>query len=484
MVRRILRFFVVVACLSASTGTALAQEAKANTPNIVLAIADDWGWPHAGALGDKAVKTPTLDRLAETGVLFEQAFVSSPSCTPSRGALLTGQHFWRLGEACNLWCQWPERRFAEFPKLLSDAGYHVGSYRKIWGPGRGNPEGKKYKSVEEFFAARPTGKPFCLLFGSSDPHRPYQAGSGKAAGIKLDEIKLFPHFPDAAEVRSDVADYYFEVQRFDREVGELLKLLEQKGELENTLVVMTGDHGMPFPRCKANVYDCGSRVPLAVRWGKKIKGGRRVTDLVSLTDLAPTFLEAAGVSVPGEMTGHSLVPVLLSEKSGRVDAKRDWVLVGRERHTQAQEAPSGGGYPVRAIRTDDLLYVRNFLPDRWPAGTPDYEKAFFKNAWLADCDNGPTKRYLWSHRDDPQVKSLYDLCFAKRPAEELYDLKKDPHQLHNVAADSSYDGARKELSERLMAQLKQTGDPRLTGDAEAIDKYPYFGGAPQWNRDD
>jgi len=245
---------------------------------------------------------------------------------------------------------------------------------------------------------------------------------------------------------------------------------------------MTGDHGMPFPRCKGNVYDCGVRVPLAIRWGDKVQPARTVIDFVSLTDIAPTFLEAAGVKIPDEMTGRSLLPLLLSGKQGRVEPRRDHVLVGRERHTPAQEAPNAGGYPVRAIRTDDFLYIRNFEPDRWPAGTPHWDQAFFKQAWLADCDNGPTKDYLWDHRDDPAVKAKYELCFAKRPAEELYDLRKDPQQLRNVAGQSQYHEAQARLAKQLLAELKASGDPRVVGGGEKFDTYQYLGGAPQWER--
>ena len=450
----------------------------------MFAIADDWGWPHAGAYGDKVVKTPTFDAIARDGVLFTNAYISSPSCTPSRGAIVTGQHFWRLREGANLWSHWPRNQFVEYPQRLQQAGYHVGSYRKGWGPGTGypqwNPAGKRFKSVDAFFEARPKGEPFCFWFGASDPHRPYKPGSGKASGMNLDDVHLFAHYPDVEEVRSDVADYYWEVQRFDRELGALLQRLKNQGELENTLIVVTGDHGMPFPRCKGNVYDCGARVPLAIRWDAKIPPNRTVTDFVSLTDVAPTFLEAAGVAAPRQMTGRSLLPVLKSEKEGRVDPRRDHVIVGRERHVTAQEAPLSGGYPVRALRTDRFLYIRNFEPDRWPAGTPNHKRAYRKGAWLADCDNGATKMYLWRHREDADVKAKYDLCFAKRPAEELYDLEKDAEQVHNVAGDPTYADAKADLAQRLTEQLTHYDDPRILGGAEKFDTHPYLGGAPKW----
>ncbi len=457
-------------------------------PNIVLAIADDWGWPHAGAYGDAVVATPTFDRLADEGVLFEHAYVSSPSCTPSRGTVITGQQFWRLEEGANLWSVWPSK-FAEYPKMLAEAGYHVGSFRKGWGPGEhpdspDNPAGKRYESVDAYFEARPEGQPFCFWFGTSDPHRPYDTGSGAASGMDLSRVHLFAHYPDAEEVRSDVADYYWEVQRFDRELGELLERLEAAGELDNTIVVMTGDHGMPFPRSKSNVYDSGARVPLAIRWPPRVPGNRRVTDFVSLTDLAPTFLEAAGVAVPAEMTGRSLVPLLASGGSGRVEEARDHIIFGKERHVPGQEGDNSGGYPMRAIRTDEFLYIRNFEPDRWPAGTPNYEQAYLENAWLADCDNGPAKTFLWKHREDPDVERYYDLAFAKRPAEELYDLRNDPDQIDNVAENPEYAATKDELSKRLTSYLEATDDPRIKGNGAFFDRQKYLGGAPKWPFDE
>lgn len=474
--------FAAVTCASVGSVLAGTRVVPSQRPNIVLAIADDWGWPHAGAYGDRVVRTPAFDRVACEGVLFSNAYVSSPSCTPSRGAIITGQHFFRLEEGANLWCEWPEGRFAEYPRLLADAGYHVGSWRKAWGPGKGRPGGQPYANPDAFFAARPAGKPFCLWLGSSDPHRPFREGSGKERGMKLADVHLFAHYPDVPEIRSDVADYYFEVERFDRDIAELLARLEESGELERTIVVVTGDHGMPFPRCKGNVYDSGARVPLAVRWGTRVRGGRAVTDFVSLTDLAPTFLEAAGIAISEQMTGRSLLALLVSEKEGRVEVGRDHVLIGRERHVVAQEAPESGGYPVRALRSDEFLYIRNLEPGRWPAGTPHWERAQFPKAWLADCDNGPTKDWLWEHREDPQVAPQYALAFAKRPAEELYDLRKDPGQLVNVAADPAYAVAKDRLSAQLARELAAAHDPRKSGEDAEFDRYRYLGGAPTWDR--
>jgi arylsulfatase A-like enzyme len=484
----------IVAALWSSTVLALAWGGGARPtstptdprPNILLAVADDWGWPHAGAYGDVVVRTPTFDRLARDGALFEHAYAASPSCTPSRAAILTGQWHWRLEESANLWGTL-RREYPVYPDLLARAGYHVGLQGKGWGPGRlepggraENPAGHEYGSLEAFLAARPPGRPFAYWFGSTDPHRDYEEGKGAASGIDLAAIRLFPHFPDARAVRSDVADYYWAVQRFDADLGRMLDLLATRGELERTLVVVTGDNGMPFPRCKANLYDCGVRVPLAVRWPGRVAAGRRLDAFVSLADLAPTFLELAGVGAPPATTGRSLVSLLGTRDPPAAElGARDHVVCGKERHVPGQEKPDPGGTPMRSLRTRDFLYIRNFRPDRWPAGTPDAGKAVVPGRWLADCDNGPTKLFVVDHRDDdPLHRRLYELAFAKRPAEELYDLRVDPGQLVNVAAGPSYAEIRQQLAARLLAKLEATGDPRVLGGGDRFDSYPYYGGGP------
>jgi N-sulfoglucosamine sulfohydrolase len=488
-IRRVLQTIALVA-LSVGTARVVSTQDPAASPelrpNILFAIADDWGWPHAGAYGDPVVRTPTFDRLAREGVLFDHAYVASPSCTPSRAAILTGQWHWRLEESANLWSTL-RRDYPVYPELLARAGYHVGLQGTGWGPGRlepggraENPAGREYPSFEAFVNGRPAGQPFCYWFGSLDPHRDYEEGIGARSGMSLGSIQLLPHFPDAREVRSDVADYYWEVQRFDTEVGRMLDLLERAGELSRTVVVMTGDNGMPFPRCKANLYDCGVRVPLAVRWPGRFAAGWRLEPFVSLTDLAPTFLELARVDAPPAMTGRSLLRLLGPDGPASSEVSvRDHVLCGKERHVPGQERPDVGGTPMRSVRTRDFLYIRNFRPNRWPAGTPDAEKAVIAGRWLADCDNGPTKLFMVDHRDDDAAsRRRYDLAFAKRPAEELYDLRADPGQMTNVAEEEEYSYVRAQLAAMLLAKLEATNDPRVVGGAERLEAYPYYGGSP------
>ena len=363
--------------------------------------------------------------------------------------------------------------------MLENAGYHTGFWRKSYGPGvlepggyiNKHPFGTEFDGFEDFLEARPAGAAFCFWLGSTDPHRKYEKGSGKSSGMDLSKVPVPGFFPDDEEIRSDIADYYFEVQRFDRDCGKAISLLEQIGELDNTIIVMTGDHGMPFPRCKSNLYDMSARVPLAVRWGKSIKTDRRIKDFVSLTDLAPTFLALAGVEIPREMTGRSLIPLLKSNKQGWISSDREFALYGKERHVPAQLAPSMDGYPCRAIRTEKYIYIYNFEEKRWPAGVPEGSSHPMNS--FADCDNGPTKFFIMEHGADPKYKKYYDWCFAKRPAQELYDIVNDPDQLYNLAGNPQYESIRLELHDRLISQLKAAADPRIIGGGEKFDQYPY-----------
>ena len=465
-----------VSSLSLSLAGAQAVDPPRRRPNILFAMADDWGWPHAGAYGDPVVKTPAFDRIATEGVLFDHAYISTPSCTPCRNAILTGQQFYRLGPGANLHGE-VDVQHPNFMFMIREQGYEIGHWRKAWGPGtfeRGGYEehpcgpGGRF---DAFMEQRDTDKPFCFWFGTSDPHRPYELDSGRESGIDIDAVPVPSFWPNNDTVRSDIADYYFEVQRWDSDVGEALALLEEAGELENTIVVMTGDHGMPFPRCKANLYDWGTRVPLVIRWGDRVKPNRRVTDFVSLTDLAPTFLELAGVAVPDAMTGKSLLPVLEAEDEGRVDTERDFMVFGRERHVPAQAMPSMQGYPARALRTDQWLLIWNLESDRWPAGVP--EGASHRMDIHPDCDDGPIKEFLVAHKEEPEIADYYALNFGKRPEFELYDCVNDPDQINNLAGNAELAETVAALRAQLLAYLEATNDPRLEDPPVKLDEQPF-----------
>ena len=516
-----------------------ADAADAKRPNVLFAFADDWGrfassyarLDGPGTIND-AVRTPNFDRVASEGVLFRRAFVSAPSCTPCRSALISGQHFWRTGRGAILRGAIWDGTNVSFPLLLHSAGYHIGETYKVWSPGipndapfgagkhayergggrfnqfsqnvtrmvaGGTPleEAKQalYDEVLANFNAcladRQGDQPFCYWFGPTNVHRKWVKGSGKALwGIEPDSLKgkMPPFLADVPQVREDLADYFGEVQAYDAALGVLLKRLEQLGELDNTLVVVSGDHGAPgFPHGKCNLYDFGASVSLAMRWGGA-KGGRVVDDLISLTDLAPTFLELGGVNVPESMTGRSLVGILKSDKSGQVEPERTAVYIGRERHVENARA-GFLPYPQRAIRTHDYLYIVNFKPDRYPLGdhyrldgdNPPTATEITENTrvTLPDEDAGPAKAWLVGQRGNRQWQPLFELAYGKRPREELYDLKADPHQVKNVAADPKYAATRAELEERLLAQLKQTGDPRLIDDGKFFETPPMAGPVPE-----
>lgn len=435
-------------------------------PNIVFCMADDWSWPHAGILGDPVVKTPHFDRIAREGVLFENAFVSTPSCTPSRLSILTGQHHWRLREGDSLGGSLREE-YDVYTELLQKDGYRIGRFGKgVW-PSKHtfrnrDSFGERFQSFDEFLEKRKPNEPFCYWHGGQDPHRPYELGIGEKSGIDLSKVKVPACLPDTDTVRSDVADYLWEVQRFDREVGDIVQRLEAMGELDNTIIVVSGDNGMPFPRCKATLYDLGTRVPLAIRWGSKVRGNRNVADFVSLCDLAPTFLEAASLTPPEQMTGESLLPILTSNKSGQVEPARTHALTGVERHVYS--------YPKRAIRTSEFLYIRNFDPDKWPTGevaghNPEYD--FAETPWPTEpgafsfaIDPSPSKQFLRLNRGASDIKSFAELSFPQWPEEELYDLRSDPDQLQNVATIPDYAAQRRNLRDELTTKLAASKDPR------------------------
>ena len=201
----------------------------------------------------------------------------------------------------------------------------------------------------DFLANRKAGQPFCFWYGGTEPHREYEEGVGRRSGKDPRAVKLPSYYPDSDLIRNDMLDLAVEVEWFDTHLGRMIALLEQAGELDDTIIVVTSDHGMPFPRVKGQIYEHGVHLPCAVRWGSRAGNGRVVDDFINVRDLAPTFLEAAGVAIPASVTGRSFLDVLVSGKSGRVDTTRDRVLLGKERHDLGR--PLDQGYPVRAIRT-------------------------------------------------------------------------------------------------------------------------------------
>jgi uncharacterized sulfatase len=470
------RTFLASTAAAALAGCA-ARETPARRPNILFAIADDQSWPHSSAYGAKWVRTPAFDRVALEGALFHNAFSTCPSCTPSRTSVLSGRHIWQTGEGGVLYGTLP----ADLPlatHLLQDSGYHVGYTGKPWQPGdwqagglTRHPNGAEYNSrkhtqpipagiderdyaanFEDFLDGRPADTPFFFWYGCTEPHRVYEDGVGARHGAKLEDVQVPGFLPDTEVIRSDLADYAFETEWFDAQLAKMLAKLEQIGELDDTLVIVTSDNGMPFPRAKVNLYDWGVHMPLAMRWPSRIPAGTQVESFVSHVDLAPTWLDAAEVSAPDGMAGSSLTPLFAAE-----DETRDCAYSALERHTWCR--PDGATYPARSIRTKEYLYIRNFEPDRWPTGGPTFVSS--NKTFHGDVDACPTKTFLVEHQQE--LPAEYALGFGKRPEEELYSIDDDPAQVRNLAGEPKFDGVRTALRERLQAYLRQTGDPRIEG---------------------
>jgi len=473
---------------------AAAEKPPTARPNILFAIADDWG-VHGGAYGTAWVKTPALDRVAREGILFTHAYTPNAKCAPSRSSILTGRNPWQLKAAANHICYFPPE-FKTWAEAMAEHGWFVGHTQKGWAPGVANDAAGRRRQMtgrafnqrkakpptagisnndyaanfEDFLDQAPKDAPWCFWYGAVEPHRGYEFGSGVAKGAKrLMDIDRVPgYWPDNDTVRNDMLDYAFEVEHFDRHLGRMLALLEKRGLLEDTLVIVTSDHGMPFPRVKGNAYDFANHVPMAAMWKRGIaRPGRVVEDFISFIDLAPTFIELAGLkwSETGmaEPCGRSLTDIFQSDRSGRVNPGRDHVLIGKERNDVGR--PRDEGYPIRGIVLDHWSYLRNFQPARWPAGNPE--------TGYLDCDGGATKTLILDdHRRDPGDPH-WAICFGMRPGEELYDLQGDPDCLHNLAQTCDKASLVSELSGRLWAQLRQQGDPRVSSQGDVFDRYPH-----------
>ncbi len=493
MMQRATWLLALVMLLGPARATSPAEE-PARRPNILFAIADDWSYGHASCLGCSWVQTPAFDRVVEQGVLFTRAYTPNPKCAPARSIILTGRHSWQLEAAANHWPYFPAK-FKLWSEVLAEHGYAVGYTGKGWGPGvaktaDGKPRamtGKRFHkrfapppakgisridyaaNFRDFLDSLPQGRPWCFWYGGYEPHRRYESGSGRRAGKRPEQIRRVPgYWPDVPTVRNDMLDYAVEVEHFDRHLGRMLAELERRGLLDNTVVIVTSDHGMPFPRVKGQCYEDGIHVPLAVMWPAGIKHpGRKVSDFVDFTDLAPTILELAGISWQesgmAPMVGRSLLPLLKSDRQGQIDPARDHLLLGKERHDLGR--PHDQGYPVRGIRRGPWLLLVNYEPSRWPVGNPE--------TGYLNCDGSPTKTVVLNLRDTKKGHHLWELCFGKRPPVELYNVQEDPDCLHNLADKPEHRELVRKLRSEMETKLRRQGDPRMFGRGEVFDRYPH-----------
>ena len=506
-------------------GCSASKKEKASRPNILFAISDDQSFAHTGFAGSKFVNTPAFDRVAREGVHFTSCIAGSPGCAPSRSTIVTGRYHWQNEQSGQHASSWM-KKYVPFIDLLDANGYITGRTGKGVSPFRyarndqdslwratdaggisysdiryekGSPDDERtaegisavnYFENFKYFMENVRGeKPFFFWYGATEPHRDYEQDSWKRNGKELKNVNVPEFFPDHEIVRGDLLDYAVEIEWFDLHLQRMLTYLEEIGELENTIVIVTSDNGMPFPRAKANSYEYGVHVPFAVRFPKGFPGGRIVDDPVSFADLAPTILELTGTSQKGMLpvSGKSIVHILESEKQGVVDPSKKYVFSGRERHSSSRY--QNWGYPQRAVRSKDFLYIWNMRPERWPAGAPQRinpdsgnglfpmygidENGRHHSEWaFTDIDASPTKSFIIENWQNEDVANYFDLAHAKRPDFELFDVQRDPFCLNNLAGNPEFSGLENEMKESLLSELKKSEDPRVVGpDKEIFDSY-------------
>lgn len=468
------------------------REFQSRKPNILFIINDDAGLDFS-AYGSTFVQTPAFDKIAKEGLLFNKAYTPNAKCSPSRSCILTGRNSWQLDAACNHSIYFPTH-YLTFSEALKNNGYEVGLTGKGWGPGKSlTVEGKQReligKSYDEFHLIPPTSKiskidyaenfrsflnlkkdkPWFFWVGFHEPHRAYEYGSGvKKAKKNISVITKIPtYLPESDSVKNDFLDYAYEIENADGHVAKILEYLKQSGQLDNTIIVYTSDHGRPFPRMKGNQYEHSNHIPLAIKWNSGIKYiNRKIDDYISFIDLAPTILEAAGISIKTSkmqpITGKSLFSIFNSSKSGQVVTSRDYVLVGQERHDVGR--PNDEGYPIRGIHKNNMLYLRNFEPERWPVCNPE--------TGYLNCDGGVTKSYILNQRRNGLEKKYWKLCFGHRPMEELYDIKNDPDCVKNLIDSPAYKLIKNQMSLEMIEKLKKEGDLRMSGFGYLYESFP------------
>jgi N-sulfoglucosamine sulfohydrolase len=502
-----------------------AEKEVPRRPNILFAISDDQTFAHTSFAGSKFVRTPAFDRVAGEGIYFTNCIAGSPGCAPSRSTIVTGRYHWQNEQSGQHASSWM-KKYVPFIDLLDANGYITGRTGKgvspfqyardendsLWRatdaggithsnirytPGSADDERPAtdigminyFENFKYFMENERGDKPFFFWYGASEPHRSYEKDSWKRHGKSLADVEVPGFFPDNEEVRGDMLDYAIEIEWFDMHLQRMLNYLEEIGELENTVIIVTADNGMPFPRAKANCYDYGIHVPLAIRYPKGFPGKRIVEDPVSFADFAPTILELTQTSREGmlSISGKSIMNLLTSKKQGKVDNDRKYVFTGRERHSSSRYL--NWGYPQRAIRSSDHLLIWNMKPERWPAGAPQRirpgaENELFpmygideygkhRSDWaFTDIDAAPTKSFIVENMEDPGIRPYFDWAHAKRPDFELFNIKEDPYNLNNLYDNPGYTLVQNEMKEILMQELQKSEDPRLVGpDKEVFDSY-------------
>lgn len=424
-----------------------AEVAAAGRPDIVLFISDDHGVADSGAYGDRVVRTPNIDRLAARGMLFTRAFAASPLCTPSRCVLETGLMPFRNGG--HKFATPIRRGVRTMPMYFKKLGYHTAHVGKFHHAPKGQfPYDTVIRSeskAPEFIAGYNGDKPLLVLVCSHHPHTPWP----KNTAYDPSKVKLPPNFVDTPETRRQRCEYYMEVTAADRLLGRVLDAVAKRGRANNTLLLYTTDQGANWPFAKWCLYDAGIRVPLIARWPGKVKPGSVTDAMVSLVDLLPTFLDAAGAERPKGLDGRSFLGVLRAPKSSH----RDAIFAA---HTGNDNGGPGiaNHCPMRSVRTATHKYILNLHPERTftthitGCKRPSPHHLPFWATWVAKAKT-----------DKQAARIVHD--YMHRPAEELYDLTQDPYERNNLAADPEHAELLRSLQKRLTQWRKQQGDPTL-----------------------
>ncbi len=420
-----LRSIFYMLAIAIISGNSTAQTSI--RPNIVFFIADDVGWNDFGCYGNKAVSTPNIDKLAKSGVQFQNAFLTASSCSPSRISILNGRYPHNTGAA-----ELHMPILESLPNLameLKKAGYFTVSSGK-WHQGNtmkpsfdlvfskkdgegGNGDGGENNWVRSI-ADRPKEKPFFMWFASHDAHRLW--GTNEYTGTnKPEKVVVPPYMVDTEITRKDFAQYHDEITRFDAYIGKVMTHLEENNLLKNTIIVVMADNGRPFPRCKTRLYDDGIKTPLVIRWdGGNVAKNQKSKSIVSAIDIMPTLLEAANLPIPETVQGKSFLKVLKNP----VEKFRTYAFAEHNWHDyEAYE---------RMVRTKDFLYIYNARP-QYPQSTSgdNHRDSSFQELVK-----------VW--RKGELTNLQMDNFKAPRNFEELYDLRNDPQQLIDISKKPSY----------------------------------------------
>lgn len=416
-----------------------------SSPNIIFIIGDDISAEDIGIYGNKAIRTPNIDKLARNGLKFDNLFLTASSCSPSRTSILTGRYPHNTG-AAELHTPLPQH-LMYFPELLKKAGYYSALAGK-WHEGENSKRAYDTLLVNKdangaggekqwlnLLKSRPADKPFFFWLAPYDAHREWSDNDEFKNPYRPEDVIVPPTLVDTRETRQDLACYYNEITRIDEYIGELQHELERQGIADNTIIIFTADNARAFPGAKTRVLDRGLKTPFVMQWPKGISGkGQRIDALVSSIDIAPTLLELAGIQSPETVQGISFSKLLNNPKT----VFRRYVFGEHNWHDyEGME---------RSVRSKDFLYLIN-------------ERPLLTNEGPIDANQSPSALALKKAKADGTITQYQNEIFlSPRPAEEFFDNRKDPLQARNLIADPAYRKQISELKKVLLQWRQQTGD--------------------------